>query len=48
MQWAAPSLASPFLSPEFTIAVSRFRPGVRVAIITDGPSIIGFFPFERR
>jgi CelD/BcsL family acetyltransferase involved in cellulose biosynthesis len=48
MQRATPSLARPFLSPEFTIAVGRFRPSVQVAILTDGPSIIGFFPFERR
>ena len=48
LQRATPSVAGPFLSPEFTIAAGRFRPGVRVAILTDGPSIIGFFPFERR
>ena len=48
MQRATPSLAGPFLSPEFTIAAGRFRSGVRVAILTDGPSVIGFFPFERR
>lgn len=48
MQRTAPSLASPFLSPEFAIAVGRFRPGCRVAILTDGQSITGFFPFEKR
>jgi CelD/BcsL family acetyltransferase involved in cellulose biosynthesis len=48
MQEATPSLANPFLSPEFAMAVSRFRPGAQVAILTEGQSTIGFFPFERR
>lgn len=40
--------ANPFLSPEFTVAVGRLRPGARVAVLADGPDIVGFFPFERR
>jgi CelD/BcsL family acetyltransferase involved in cellulose biosynthesis len=49
MQRATPSLANPFLSPEFAVAVGRFRPDTpNVAVLTDGPSITGFFPFERR
>jgi hypothetical protein len=48
MQWATPSLANPFLSPEFAIAVGRFRPDARVAILEDGQSLVGFFPFEKR
>ena len=48
MQRATASLANPFLSPEFTLAVGRFRPGVRVAVLTDGQAVAGFFPFERR
>jgi CelD/BcsL family acetyltransferase involved in cellulose biosynthesis len=48
MQRDTASLANPFLSAEFTVAVGRFRPGARVAVLYDGPSIIGFFPFERR
>ena len=48
MQRATPSLANPFLSPEFAMAVGRFRPGARVAVLTEGQSITGFFPFERR
>jgi CelD/BcsL family acetyltransferase involved in cellulose biosynthesis len=48
MQRATPSLAHPFLSPEFSMAVGRFRPGSRVAILMDGQHTIGFFPFERR
>jgi CelD/BcsL family acetyltransferase involved in cellulose biosynthesis len=48
MQRTMPSLANPFLSPEFAMAVGRVRPGARVAVLTDGQSITGFFPFERR
>jgi len=48
MQLATTSLANPFLSAEFAMAVGRFRPGANVAILTEGQSITGFFPFERR
>ena len=48
MQRATPSLANPFLSPEFAVAVGRFRPDAQVAVLTEGQSITGFFPFERR
>jgi CelD/BcsL family acetyltransferase involved in cellulose biosynthesis len=48
MQRATPTLANPFLSPEFTVAVGRFRPGARVAVLSEGESIVGFFPFERK
>lgn len=48
MRRATPSLANPFLSPEFAVAVGRFRPGARVGVLTEGQSITGFFPFERR
>jgi CelD/BcsL family acetyltransferase involved in cellulose biosynthesis len=48
MQRATPALANPFLSPEFTIAVARFRPESRVGVLFDGQSIMGFFPFEKR
>lgn len=48
MQRATPELENPFLSPEFAIAVGRFRPDSRVAVLTDGPDTIGFFPFEKR
>jgi CelD/BcsL family acetyltransferase involved in cellulose biosynthesis len=47
-QTTTDSLASPFLSPEFTVAVGRLRPGARVAVLADGPETVGFFPFERR
>jgi CelD/BcsL family acetyltransferase involved in cellulose biosynthesis len=48
MQSSTPSLANPFLSPEFAMAVGEFRPGARVAILGDGSSTVGFFPFEQR
>jgi CelD/BcsL family acetyltransferase involved in cellulose biosynthesis len=48
MQRATPSLANPYLSPEFAMAVGQFRPGARVGVLTDGQHISGFFPFERR
>ena len=48
IQRATPSLANPFLSPEFTVAVGRLRSRARVAVLFDGPEIVGFFPFERR
>ncbi|WP_193318518.1 GNAT family N-acetyltransferase [Nonomuraea phyllanthi] len=47
LQEADPSLDSPFLSPEFTVTVGELRDVVRVAVIHDGPDIVGFFPFER-
>ena len=48
MQRATASLANPFLSAEFAVAVGRFRPAARVAVLYDGSAIAGFFPFERR
>jgi CelD/BcsL family acetyltransferase involved in cellulose biosynthesis len=48
MQQATPSLADPFLSPEFAVAVGRFRPNAHVAVLAEGQCVTGFFPFERR
>ena len=48
MQQASPLLANPFLSPEFAVAVGRFRPEARVAVLTEGQTVTGFFAFERR
>jgi CelD/BcsL family acetyltransferase involved in cellulose biosynthesis len=48
MQKATPSFADPFLSPEYAMAVGRFRPQSRVAVLLDGQSVAGFFPFEPR
>jgi CelD/BcsL family acetyltransferase involved in cellulose biosynthesis len=47
MQSSQPAFANPFLSPEFVIAVGRFRQGTRVAVLSEGSSSVGFFPFER-
>jgi CelD/BcsL family acetyltransferase involved in cellulose biosynthesis len=47
LQESDPLLANPFLSPEFTQAVGRFRDNVRVAVVTDGPEVVAFFPYER-
>ena len=48
MQVATPTLSNPFLSPEFTIAVGRVRRTARVAVLSEGQDITGFFPFEPR
>ena len=48
MQRETGALGNPFLCPEFAIAVDRFRPDARVAVLSDGPAIVGFFPFQRR
>jgi CelD/BcsL family acetyltransferase involved in cellulose biosynthesis len=48
MQGTSLGLASPFLAPEFTLAVSRIRPGARVAVLESEGKIAGFLPYERR
>jgi CelD/BcsL family acetyltransferase involved in cellulose biosynthesis len=48
MQGQTPALANPFLSPEFAISAGRLRPAARIAVITDGRDIAGFFAFERQ
>ncbi|MEV5748284.1 GNAT family N-acetyltransferase [Actinoallomurus sp. NPDC052308] len=47
LQGAGPALGNPFLSPEFTLAVGRFRPDARVAVLSDGTGVVGFLPYER-
>lgn len=47
MQSSTPSFANPFLSPEFAIIVGEIRPDTRVAVLSEGSSVVGFFPFER-
>jgi CelD/BcsL family acetyltransferase involved in cellulose biosynthesis len=42
-----PELANPFLAPEFAVCVGRVRPGARVAVLEEGPEVVGFFPYER-
>jgi CelD/BcsL family acetyltransferase involved in cellulose biosynthesis len=39
-------LDSPFLAPDFVLARSRSTPSVRVAVLSDGDGIAGFFPYE--
>jgi CelD/BcsL family acetyltransferase involved in cellulose biosynthesis len=48
IQRATRSLANPFLSPEFTVAVGGLLSRARVGVLFDGQEIVGFFPFERR
>lgn len=48
MQILTPELDNPFLSVDFTVNVARVRPQARAAVLTEGPDIVGFFPFERR
>ncbi|HEU5160522.1 MAG TPA: GNAT family N-acetyltransferase [Streptosporangiaceae bacterium] len=47
LQQTDPLLGNPFLAPEFTQAVGRFRDNVRVAVVSDGPDVVAFFPYER-
>ncbi|MFF7790424.1 GNAT family N-acetyltransferase [Streptomyces sp. NPDC007991] len=47
MQRDDPALASPFLSPEFTLAVGHQRATARVARLSEESRTTGFFPFER-
>lgn len=47
LQDANPSLASPFFSPQFTAAVASVRNDVEIALIKDGPRVVGILPFER-
>ncbi|MGV9314543.1 GNAT family N-acetyltransferase [Streptomyces sp. NPDC003691] len=46
-QVAAGAPASPFMEPEFTLAVGRVRPGARVAVLWRDGEAVGFLPFER-
>jgi CelD/BcsL family acetyltransferase involved in cellulose biosynthesis len=46
LQEAAISLHSPFASAAFAKAVGEVDERARVAVISDGPSIVGFLPFR--
>ena len=46
-QRADPALASPFLAPEFAIAMAHHNDAARVAVLSDGNQTVGFFPYER-
>ncbi len=48
VQESDPELASPFLRPEFTLAVAAIRSDVRVGVLERGDAPVGFFPFVRR
>ncbi|MGI8331096.1 GNAT family N-acetyltransferase [Actinomadura scrupuli] len=48
LQQADPLLGNPFLAPEFTLGVGRLRPNVRVAVVSDGPDVVAFFPYEKQ
>lgn len=48
VQESEPELASPFLRPEFTLAVASLRPDVRVGVMELDGSPAGFLPFVRR
>jgi len=43
----SPQLANPFLSPEFALAVGRYRRGVRIAVVREQGEPVAFFPFQR-
>lgn len=50
-RWAAlqegePAYASPFLRPEVAQAIGRHWPDTRVAVLHDGPAVVGFLPFH--
>lgn len=38
---------SPFFHPDYLVLLGNFRKSVRVAIIKENSSLVGFFPFER-
>ena len=48
MQLKTGSLVNPFLCPEFSLGVGKVQSAARVAVLTEGSEIAGFFPFERR
>lgn len=43
---AAAGLDSPFLAPEFVQAAAEAFPSARVAVVHDGPDLVGFLPFS--
>jgi len=40
------SFRHPFLSAEFVLALGAVSQRTRVAVVSDGPTIVGFFPFD--
>lgn len=47
MQRRAPHLGNPFLAAAFAQCVGRVHDNARVAVLSRGPDVVGFFPFER-
>ncbi|MFI0451652.1 GNAT family N-acetyltransferase [Actinomadura sp. 6N118] len=47
MQMDLPHLANPFLSAGYSTAVDHVVDGARVAVLSEGSDIVGFFPFEK-
>ena len=47
LQAADPALTSPFLAPEFTLAVAAERANVAVGVLEEDGRPVGFFPHER-
>jgi CelD/BcsL family acetyltransferase involved in cellulose biosynthesis len=47
MQRSNPEFDSAFLSPGFALAVGRFRPASRVAVLEEGSRVVGLFAFEQ-
>jgi len=41
------NLRSPFLTPTYTTVIAAHRPESRIAVLSDGPDIVGFLPYER-
>ena len=48
VQASDPRLASPFLAPEFAIALGETDRRARVAVIEDGSGALGFLPFTQQ
>lgn len=47
IQQSEPAWDSPYFRPEFTQVVASVRDDVEVAVITEGDTPVGFFPFQR-
>lgn len=47
IQAAEPALESPYFRPEFTQAVAQVRRDVEIAVLLEGGTTVGFFPFQR-
>ena len=48
LQRSNPALASPYFCPDFTLGVADSCADVRIAVMEEAQSIVGFFPFQAR